>query len=216
MERRRREDRVHRVDRDRVEQVLGQVGHPVGAEPFDRGRATIDGDASRAITWPRGRRSRSASVTWPVPQPASSTVSSPRSRSRSSDLQPPSGHRDREAVVGRGVPVVRHGAQAYGEVAQRRRRTARAASRRSRRPPRCRRARAPRRRWDRSRAPARRGAPCTNRARRPGRGTRRSPHACRAHDPCAASAQRAPTARPMQRLRAGTAVRPSRPRRRRS
>ena len=38
---------------------------------------------STAITWPRGRRSSSLTVTRPEPQPASRTVSSPRSASRS-------------------------------------------------------------------------------------------------------------------------------------
>ena len=49
-----------------------------------RACSTIDGAASTAITRPSGRRSSSSSVTRPVPQPASSTVSSPRSGSRSS------------------------------------------------------------------------------------------------------------------------------------
>ena len=49
-----------------------------------RARATIEGAASTAITRPRGRRSASRAVTRPLPQPASNTVSSPSSASRSS------------------------------------------------------------------------------------------------------------------------------------
>src|SRR4051795_9138008 len=50
--------------------------------------AIIEGDASSAITWPRGSRSRSAWVTCPVPQPASRIVSSPRRRRRSRTSNP--------------------------------------------------------------------------------------------------------------------------------
>ncbi len=50
---------------------------------FSRALATIAGAASTAITLPFGTRSMTISVTRPLPQPASSTVSSPRSSSRS-------------------------------------------------------------------------------------------------------------------------------------
>ena len=49
-----------------------------------RACSTIEGAESTATTRPRGRRSSSIRVTRPEPQPASSTVSSPRSGSRSS------------------------------------------------------------------------------------------------------------------------------------
>ena len=49
----------------------------------------IDGEASTPITRPRGSRSTSSAVTRPLPQPASSTVSSPRSGSRSSTSRRP-------------------------------------------------------------------------------------------------------------------------------
>ena len=48
----------------------------------------IDAEPSTAITRPSGSRSSSISVTRPEPQPASSTVSSPRSGSRSSTARP--------------------------------------------------------------------------------------------------------------------------------
>ena len=50
--------------------------------------SSIDGEASRATTWPRGSRASSSSVTRPVPQPASTTVSSPSSSRRSSTARP--------------------------------------------------------------------------------------------------------------------------------
>ena len=53
------------------------------AARFTRASASIDGDASTATTRPRGTRSRIVAVTRPLPQPASSTVSSPASSSRS-------------------------------------------------------------------------------------------------------------------------------------
>ena len=50
--------------------------------------STIAREPSTAITRPRGSRSASTAVTRPVPQPASSTVSSPSSRSRHSTSRP--------------------------------------------------------------------------------------------------------------------------------
>ena len=79
-----------------------------------RARSSIEGDASSATTSPRGSRSRSASVTWPVPHPASRTRSSPRSGNRLDDGHAPPRHGDRQSVVGGGVPIVRHGGQASG------------------------------------------------------------------------------------------------------
>ena len=49
-----------------------------------RACSTIEGAESTATTCPSGSRSSSSAVTRPEPQPASSTVSSPRSGSRSS------------------------------------------------------------------------------------------------------------------------------------
>ena len=53
-----------------------------------RAASTIAGEPSTATTSPRGSRSTSAAVTRPVPQPASSTRSSPRRSSRSSTSRP--------------------------------------------------------------------------------------------------------------------------------
>ena len=72
-----------------------------------RACSTIDGAASTAITRPCGSRSCSTRVTLPVPQPASSTVSSPRSTSRSSTSAPIAVSGAGEALVGGGVPVAR-------------------------------------------------------------------------------------------------------------
>ncbi len=56
----------------------------VPAGSVARASVTIAGSASTATTRPRGSRSSSRAVTRPVPHPASSTVSSPASGSRSS------------------------------------------------------------------------------------------------------------------------------------
>ena len=84
-----REDRVHRLRR-----APAPAG-PSGGSPPARARriawracSIIDGEASTAITRPRGRRSSSASVTRPDPQPASSTVSSPRRPMPASTARP--------------------------------------------------------------------------------------------------------------------------------
>ncbi len=76
-----------------------------------RAAAIIDAEPSTPITRPRGRRSSSASVTRPEPQPASRTVSSPRERQALEHRAPHRLHRRREAVVVRPVPVAsdRHG-----------------------------------------------------------------------------------------------------------
>ena len=74
-------------------QGLGQIGlhelHPVAeAGQPARASASIDGAASRATTEMPGNRSRSCSVTRPLPQPASSTRSSPARSSRSRTAPP--------------------------------------------------------------------------------------------------------------------------------
>jgi hypothetical protein len=59
----------------------------VAASPSSRRACSIiDGDASTPITLPRGSRSISFRVTRPLPQPASMTVSSPLSGTRSSSI----------------------------------------------------------------------------------------------------------------------------------
>ncbi len=77
VEGRRREDRVDGL----LEVELEQIAHAhIHAGPSRRrAAATIDADASTAMTRPPGRRSSSAWVIRPEPQPASSTVSSPSS-----------------------------------------------------------------------------------------------------------------------------------------
>ena len=73
------EDGVDRL----VELELGEVGlrtRRPRSPSASRARSTIDGEASTATTWPpRQPLAAASAVTRPVPQPASSTVSSPRS-----------------------------------------------------------------------------------------------------------------------------------------
>jgi hypothetical protein len=81
------EDRVREdgVDRLAQPQLGGSSRSTSARSPISsRALATIAGAASTAITRPRGTRSISIAVTRPLPQPASSTVSSPLSSSRSS------------------------------------------------------------------------------------------------------------------------------------
>jgi hypothetical protein len=81
-----REDRVDRLAEVELEQVAdAQVR--VGPSR-SRAASIIEGDSSIAITRPCGSRSISACVMRPEPQPASSTVSSPRSSRRSSTPRP--------------------------------------------------------------------------------------------------------------------------------
>ena len=90
VERRRREDRVHRrVDGQWLEQVRDHERDPRRRRP-DAGapRRSSRREPSSATTSPPGRRSSSCSVTRPEPQPASSTRSSPRSGSRSRTTEP--------------------------------------------------------------------------------------------------------------------------------
>ena len=107
VERRRREDRVDRIDRDRVEQVVGQEGDPVGAEPF-AGALDHRGEASSATTSPRGKSvaERGGDLSGAAPRVEHALVATERQPLE--HLEAPAGHRDRQAVVGVGVPVVRH------------------------------------------------------------------------------------------------------------
>ena len=83
-----------------------------------RACSTIEAEPSSATTEPRGSRSRSISVTLPVPQPASSTRSSPRRSSHPSTVSPHARHGDRQAVVAGGVPISRHHRKATGSPAR--------------------------------------------------------------------------------------------------
>ena len=92
VERRGREDRVDRRRRPaaaaRPRSATANATRSPNRASRSRAASTIDGDASSATTCPSGRRSASCSVTRPEPQPASSTVSSPRSGSRSRTFEP--------------------------------------------------------------------------------------------------------------------------------
>ena len=82
---RRRWRRPRRPVRRRTSSVrLAQSTVARSAGSAARACSTIEGAASTATTCPSGSRSSSIAVTRPEPQPASSTVSSPRSGSRSS------------------------------------------------------------------------------------------------------------------------------------
>jgi hypothetical protein len=87
VERRRREDGVDPLGSE-VER--GEVATRSSARSPRRSRAAsiIDAEASTPMTRPCSRRAASASVTRPEPQPASSTVSSPRSGRRSRTSSP--------------------------------------------------------------------------------------------------------------------------------
>ena len=78
-----------------LEQVHRRARRPRGPEPLARRRDHRRRLRRRAITRPRGRRSSSASVMRPEPQPASSTSSSPLSCRRSSTARPERLHRCR-------------------------------------------------------------------------------------------------------------------------
>ena len=67
--------------------------------------STIEADSSTAITRPRGSRSSSAWVIRPEPQPASSTISSPRSSRRASTSSPSASMVCGDAVVAGPVPL---------------------------------------------------------------------------------------------------------------
>ena len=87
VERRGREDDV---DGLAAEVEADEVGDAQSASSPRRVRAAsiIEADTSTPITRPRGTRSISSSVSRPEPQPASSTVSSPRSSRRSITSRP--------------------------------------------------------------------------------------------------------------------------------
>lgn len=69
-----------------TEQLLERL--PRGRVVAVDASASMLAEASTATTRPRGSRSRSCSVTRPLPQPASSTRSSPAKRSRGKTLLP--------------------------------------------------------------------------------------------------------------------------------
>ena len=77
-----REDRVHGLLQLQLEQVDDRARRLRPSR--SRAASTIDCDASTAITRPRGRRSISASVIRPEPQPASSTARRRSARAASS------------------------------------------------------------------------------------------------------------------------------------
>ena len=79
-----REDRVDRLRAPRARRGPMTQAVVRSGSSVSRAFSTIDGDPSTANTWPSGSRSCSTCVTRPEPQPASSTVSSPFSGSRSS------------------------------------------------------------------------------------------------------------------------------------
>ena len=109
VERRGREDRVDRrpAEGQRRAEVGDDVRRPgrrTGARRARGPRRPSPASRRAAMTRPRGRRSRSSSVTRPVPQPASRTVSSPAQRQPVEDDRAPAGHRVGDAVVGGGRP----------------------------------------------------------------------------------------------------------------
>ena len=84
----RRRSRRRRRPARRAPARSGRPGRPWCAPPSaSRACSTIEGAESTATTRPRGSRSSSSCVTRPEPQPASSTVSSPVSGSRSSTFR---------------------------------------------------------------------------------------------------------------------------------
>ena len=103
-----REDDVHRLGEPRARAGRSGSRSTSGPQPrprlLDHRRRAVDADQPAAAS---GRRSSRSSVTRPQPQPASSTVSSPR-RSRAVEHRgPPLQLRVADPVVGVRVPVAR-------------------------------------------------------------------------------------------------------------
>ena len=94
--------RAARGDRQRGAEVRDDVRRRVRRTGARRSRAasTIDGDPSSAMTRPWGSRSSELLGDASRPQPASRTVSSPRSGSRSRTVGTPARHRVGDPVVG--------------------------------------------------------------------------------------------------------------------